>query len=144
MNTVILIGRLTKNVELRYTQNETPVATTTLAVNRQKNKNGNQEADFINLVIWNKLAETMDKYCKKGDKIGVLGKIQTRSYEDSNNNKRYVTEVIVESIEFLEPKSKEVQEEKTNSEIIKDVMTDKDPFEEFGQSISVDDEELPF
>ena len=144
MNTVILIGRLTKNVELRYTQNETPVATTTLAVNRQKNKNGNQEADFINLVIWNKLAETMDKYCKKGDKIGVLGKIQTRSYEDSNNNKRYVTEVIVESIEFLEPKSKEVQEEKTNSEIIKDVMTDKDSFEEFGQSISVDDEELPF
>lgn len=101
MNKVSLIGRLTKDVEVRYTQsNNIPVGSFTLAVNRRFAKEGEQQADFINIVAWNKTAEFCSKYFKKGQQIGLIGRIQTRTYDDNNGQKRYVTEVVAEEVYF--------------------------------------------
>ena len=102
MNKVILIGRLTRDPELRYTGNNTPVATFSLAVNRSfTNQNGEREADFINCVVWRKLAETVKNYLSQGSQVAVEGRIQTRTYDDQNGQRRYITEVIVENIDFV-------------------------------------------
>ena len=102
MNKVILIGRVTKDIELKTTTSGKSVASFTLAVNRdRKNADGNYEADFINCVAFGQQAETISKYVNKGDKFGIVGKQQTRTY-DKNGSKVYVTENIVESFEFLE------------------------------------------
>lgn len=143
MNKVFLIGHLVKDPELRYTSSNIPVASFTLAVNRNfTNQNGEKETDFINIVAWKKQAENIHKYCFKGSRVSIDGRLQTRTYEDQNGQKRYVTEVVSENIEFLSAKKEETKE-KSNSEILKDVMEDKDPFEEFGDSIEVNTE-LPF
>ena len=98
MNKVILIGRLTRDPELRYTGSNTPVATFSLAVNRSfTNQNGEREADFINCVVWRKLAETVKNYLSQGSQVAVEGRIQTRNYDDQNGQRRYVTEVVVEN-----------------------------------------------
>ncbi|HSX49283.1 MAG TPA: single-stranded DNA-binding protein, partial [Candidatus Saccharimonadales bacterium] len=104
MNTVNLIGRLTKDPELRYTANGTAVCSFTIAVNRQFKSEGQPEADFINCVAWKKSAEHLANYQKKGNQIGVTGRIQTRSY-DGDNGKVFVTEVVAENVQFLDPKS---------------------------------------
>ncbi len=106
MNKVILLGRLTKDVELRYTQtSNTAVASFTLAVNRRFVKEGEErQADFINIVAWNKLAETSSNYLKKGMQVVVTGRLQNRSWDDEQGQKRYVTEVIAEELEFVESK----------------------------------------
>lgn len=107
MNTVILIGRLTKDCELKYTTNETPVATFSIAVNRDcKNDKGEYEADFINCKVFGSIAETVSKYSKKGDLLGVSGRIQTGSYE-KEGHKVYTTEVICKKITFLQQKKEE-------------------------------------
>lgn len=107
MNTVILIGRLTKDCELKYTANETPVATFSIAVNRDyKNDKGEYEADFINCKVFGSIAETVSKYSKKGDLLGVSGRIQTGSYE-KDGHKVYTTEVICKKITFLQQKKEE-------------------------------------
>ena len=143
MNKVFLIGHLVKDPELRYTSSNIPVASFTLAINRKfTNQNGEKETDFINIVAWKKQAENIHKYCFKGSRVSIEGRIQIRNYEDQNGQKRYVSEVALENIEFLSTKKEETRE-KSNSEIIKDVMADKDPFEEFGDSIEVNTE-LPF
>lgn len=100
MNKVSLIGRLTKGVEVRYTQSNIPVASFTLAVNRRFSKEGEQQADFISIIAWNKTAEFCSKYFKKGQQVGIVGRIQTRNYEDSNGQKKYVTEVVAEEVYF--------------------------------------------
>lgn len=100
MNNVSLIGRLTKYVEERRTQNGTPVVSFTLAVDRRKKEDG---ADFINCIAWGKAAETIAKYVNKGDLFGVTGHIQTRNYE-KNGRMVYVTEVVTTSFQFLERK----------------------------------------
>lgn len=106
INNVTLVGRLTKDPDLRYTQSGTAVATFNLAVNRNfTNQNGEREADFINCVIWRKAAETLANYAHKGSLIGVTGRIQTRSYDNQQGQKVYVTEVICENFQLLEPKS---------------------------------------
>lgn len=103
MNTVSLIGRLTKGIDLKYTQNGTAVASFTLAVNRSfKNQNGEYEADFIQCVAWKKTAELMANYTDKGTQIGVNGRIQTRNYENQQGQRVYVTEVVVENLTFVE------------------------------------------
>lgn len=102
MNQVILIGRLTKDPELRETSNGKPVASFTLAVDKF-----GEGADFINCVVWNKQAENLAKYQKKGGQIGVSGRLQTRDYDDEKGNKRYVTEVVADSIEYLGAKKEE-------------------------------------
>lgn len=105
MNNVCLIGRLTKDVEVRYTQtNNTMVVSFTLAVNRKFAKKDEQQADFINIIAWNKTAEFCSKYFKKGMQVSVVGRIQTRSWDDQNGQKRYATEVIAEELGFADSK----------------------------------------
>ena len=111
MNRVVLVGRLTKDPELRYTPNGVPVATFTLAVNRNfSNQKGEREADFINCVVWRKPAENVANYLKKGSLAGVDGRIQTRNYEGQDGKRVYVTEVQAESVQFLEPRSSSASE----------------------------------
>ena len=106
MNRVVLVGRLTKDPELRYTQNGIAVASFILAVNRTfTNAQGEREADFINCIIWRKPAENVANFLKKGSLAGVDGRIQTRSYEGQDGKRVYVTEVLAESVQFLEPKN---------------------------------------
>lgn len=103
MNKVVLIGRLTKDPELRFTPgNGTAVATFTLAVDRRFSKDGQREADFIPIVVWGKQAESTANYMSKGKLMGVSGRIQTRSYEAKDGTRRYATEVIAEEVKFLE------------------------------------------
>ena len=104
MNKVILLGRLTKDVETRYTQtNNSLVATFTLAVNRRFAKEGEErQTDFINIVAWGKTGEFSSKYFKKGLQVAVVGRLQNRSYEDSNGQKKYITEVIAEEVYFAD------------------------------------------
>lgn len=105
MNRVTLIGRITKDIELKTTTTGKSVATFTLAVNRDyKNANGEYDADFINCVAYGQQAETISKYVHKGDRFGVDGKLNTRNYEKQDGSKVFVTEVIVNSFEFLESK----------------------------------------
>lgn len=103
MNRVVLIGRLTKDPELRFTPGSgTAVTTFTLAVDRRQSKNGQREADFIPIVAWNKVAENVANYMSKGKLVGVSGRIQVRSYEAKDGTRRYVTEVIADEVQFLE------------------------------------------
>jgi len=103
MNKVILIGRLTKDPELKFTPgNGTAVTTLTLAIDRRFSKDGQKEADFIPIVIWGKQAESTANYMSKGKLIGVSGRIQVRNYDAKDGTKRYVTEVIADEVQFLE------------------------------------------
>lgn len=103
MNKVTLIGRLTKDPELKYTPgNGTAVTSITVAVDRRFSKDGQKEADFIPVVIWGKIAETTAQYTAKGKLIAVAGRIQTRSYDAKDGTKRYVTEVVADEVQFLE------------------------------------------
>lgn len=106
MNTVQLIGRLTREVELRFTSSGTAVGSFTLAVNRNfTNQQGEREADFINCVIWRKAAENFANFTRKGSQVGVQGRLQVRNYENQQGQRVYVTEVIVENFDLLEPRS---------------------------------------
>lgn len=103
INNTVLVGRLTKDVDLRYTPSNVAVATFTLAVNRTfKNENGEREADFINCVMWRQQAENLASWAKKGALIGVTGRIQTRSYDNQQGQRVYVTEVVAEQFQLLE------------------------------------------
>ena len=106
MNKVILMGRLTRDPEVRYTQNTNAlVASFSLAVNRRFAKAGEErQADFINVVAWSKTGEFFSKYFKKGQQVGVIGRIQTRNWEDENKQKHYITEVIAEEAYFADSK----------------------------------------
>ena len=106
LNRVILIGRTPRDVDFRRTSNGTPVASFTLALdNRFVLKDGKPTTDFINCIAWNKTAETMDKYVKKGMLIAVEGRLQTRNYENKDGNKVYVTEVVCDNMRMLESKN---------------------------------------
>lgn len=103
LNSVVLVGRLTRDAELRYTPQNQAVATFSLAVNRDfKNQNGEREADFINCVIWRQQAENLANWAKKGALIGITGRIQTRNYENQQGQRVYVTEVVAEKFQLLE------------------------------------------
>lgn len=106
MNKIILMGRLTKNPEVRYTQTSNIlVATFSLAVNRKIAKQGEErQTDFINIVAWNKIGEFCSKYFKKGQQIAVVGRLQTRNYEDNNAQKHYIVEVVAEEVYFADSK----------------------------------------
>ena len=108
LNNVSLVGRLTKDVDLRYTPSNVAVATFTLAVNRTfKNENGDREADFINCVMWRQQAENLANWAKKGALIGITGRIQTRSYDNQQGQRVYVTEVVAETFQLLESKGQQ-------------------------------------
>ncbi len=137
-NTVILVGRLVKDIELRFTQNNKAVTDFTLAVTRDKDN-----TDFIRVQSWGKSAEALANYTKKGDMIGIRGALRHETYEDKDGNKRYSDYVLAQNIMFLNTK-KEEPKEKSNSEILKDVMADKDPFEDFAKETQVANSDLPF
>jgi single-strand DNA-binding protein len=104
INRCVLVGRLTKDPELRYTPNGVAVATFTLAVNRQfSNQQGEREADFLNIVVWRKAAENVANFLKKGSLAGVDGRIQVRTYEQ-DGKRQYFTEIVADNVQFLEPK----------------------------------------
>src|SRR5690625_1371139 len=137
LNRVVLVGRLTRDPELRYTPNGVAVANFTLAVNRPfTNQEGNQDADFINCVVWRKPAENLANYMKKGNQIGVDGRIQTRTYDDKDGKKVYVTEVVADSVQFLESRQKEKQPKTA-------VEAYNEQIEKVGKPIDVDDSDLP-
>jgi len=162
LNRVVLVGRLTKDPELRYTPSGVPVATFTLAVNRTfTNQQGEREADFINCVVWRKPAENVANFLKKGSLAGVDGRIQTRSYEGQDGKRVYVTEVVAESVQFLEPRGASQPRGNSFDEGSQDFggpfgsnqnqrrendfsKNDGDPFANDGSPIDISDDDLPF
>lgn len=106
INNVVLVGRLTRDIELRYTANGIAVGSFSIAVDRPfTNQQGERDTDFVNCVVWRKTAETMANFTRKGSLVGVQGRIQTRNYTNSSGQKVYVTEVVCENYSLLEPKS---------------------------------------
>ncbi|WP_379970832.1 single-stranded DNA-binding protein [Ectobacillus sp. sgz5001026] len=166
MNRVILVGRLTKDPDLRYTPNGVAVATFTLAVNRPfSNQQGERTADFINCVVWRKQAENVANYLKKGSLAGVDGRVQTRNYEGQDGKRVYVTEIVAESVQFLDTKSSSDQRGSYNSQPAGSDYGNQgpqnnpfgsssnsksgnakndDPFANAGQPIDISDDDLPF
>lgn len=137
LNRVILIGRLTKDPELRYTPAGVAVTQFTLAVDRPFNNNGEKEADFIPVVTWRQLAETCANYLRKGRLTAVEGRIQIRNYENNEGKRVYVTEVIADNVRFLESGRQEsTQTESRNS--------NQDPFSDQGKPIDISNDDLPF
>ncbi|MDN2966435.1 single-stranded DNA-binding protein [Streptococcus suis] len=136
INNVVLIGRLTRDVELRYTPSNVAVGAFTLAVNRNfKNAAGDREADFVNCVIWNKQAENLANWTKKGHLIAITGRIQTRSYENQQGQRVYVTEVVAESFQILE---------KRDNSANYSSMDEQMPPGMSGQPMDITDDDLPF
>ena len=151
INSICLVGRMTKDAELRYTPSNAGVATFTLAVNRnRKNENGEREADFINCVIWRQQAENLANWAKKGALIGVTGRIQTRSYDNQQGQHVYVTEVVAESFQLLESRSsREGQGSNYNSPYQKPAQSTPNFAREespFGANnpMDISDDDLPF
>ncbi len=144
MNKVCLTGRITKNIELKYNQNNVAITSFNLAVTRKfKNQNGEYESDFINCIAYKSTAKLLNKYVKKGDLLGIEGRIQTRNYEDKDGKRVYVTEVIVDSIDFLQSRKDESKQETTKTENTKQKLSD-DVFSEFGSSIEITDDDIAF
>ncbi|HEY0222458.1 MAG TPA: single-stranded DNA-binding protein [Lactovum miscens] len=166
INNVTLVGRLTRDPELRYTGQNTAVATFSIAVNRRfKNAAGEREADFINCVIWRQAAENLANWAKKGALIGIVGSIQTRNYENQQGQRVYVTEVVVDNFQMLESRttrdaagtgagnysapSAGGQSSSTNrsasqpSAPVPDFGRDSDPFSS-GSPMEISDDDLPF
>ncbi len=140
MNKTILLGRLTKNPEIKYSQTSNiKVATFSLAVNRRYVKKGEErQADFFNIVAYSKLADFVEKFLKQGIQICVNGRLQTRNYEDKNGIRRYVTEVIAEEIDFADSYTK-IESDNLQETVSEDIK-EKEPSEEFISS----DDDLPF
>ena len=140
MNNTVLIGRLTKDADLRFTSNGTATASFTLAVDRAfKNSSGEKETDFINCVVWRKQAEALANYTKKGSKLAVRGRIQTRSYDNQQGQRVFVTEVVVEEFTFLDSKKD------NNSVPTAKPQKNADSYaRNSGQAIDIADDDLPF
>ena len=146
MNRVCLVGRLTAKPELRYTSSNIPYTRFSLAVNRTfNNAQGERETDFINIIVWRRQAENVANYLDKGSQVSIEGRIQTGSYTDQAGNKRYTTDVAADSVQFLdtrrqnaernnEPTPYDYQDSPANN-----VDIDDDPFADFGDNVSIDD-----
>ncbi|QIW50760.1 single-stranded DNA-binding protein [Pseudolactococcus raffinolactis] len=149
INNTVLVGRVTKDIELKQTQANKSVTQFVLAVNRQfKNANGEREADFINIVAWGKTAELLAQYAHKGSQIGVVGRIQTRNYENQQGQRVYVTEVVAESMTLLDSKgnnqNQQAQPQTQQSQNqTPDFGRNADPFSG-GSSMTLSDDDLPF
>ena len=148
INRTVLVGRLTRDPELRYTQGGTAVASFTLAVNRQfTNSQGEREADFINCVIWKKAAENFTNFTHKGSLVGIDGRLQTRNYENKQGQRVYVTEVVVENFSLLESKnidSSNNTNNNPNNQPKKPNNNTSDPFANNSKPIDISDDSLPF
>ena len=169
MNKAILIGRLTRDPELRYTSSNRAVCQFTVAIDRPftNQASGQREADFINVVAWDKTGENVGKYMTKGRLIAVEGRIQTRNYDNNEGRKVYVTEVIASNVQFLESRNAQTNnngfdsmpeppvektpydfaDNETSNNSSSDSMNiedEKDPFASFGEQIEISDNDLPF
>lgn len=157
INRVVLVGRLTKDPDLRYTPSGAAVTRFTLAVNRTfSNAQGEKEADFINCTVWRKQAENTANFLKKGSLAGVEGRIQTGSYEGQDGKRIYTTEVVADSVQFLEPRSAGAgsdrqqnqqpshQQNQPTSQQNNHTRVDQDPFSSGSGPIEVSDDDLPF
>lgn len=144
LNKASLVGRLTRDPELRYLGNGTPVANFTLAINRTfKNKNGEREADFINIVVWRRQAENCAKYIGKGSLVAISGRIQSRSYENADGQRRYVTEVVADEVHFLDSKNSQNRDTQHGDYSSDNYDTNDVPLDDL-YPIDGDEEELPF
>lgn len=148
MNKVLLIGRLTKDPELRYSQSGTAIANFTLAANRQfTNQDGQREADFINCVAWSKAAEFVAQYFKKGQQMALEGRLQVRSYDGNDGQRRWVTEVVTEHVEFVGSKSNGSNDNANGGAGYGNAgsgSTHSDPQLGYGEEVVFDDSDLPF
>ena len=146
MNSVNLVGRITKDVEIRYTKNQNACVMFTLAVNRDfPNPQGQYEADFISCVAWNNQAEFLSKYVKKGYLLGVSGRIQTRTYQTQNGETRAITEVIVNNLENLTPKPQQPQQQMVNAQYKQEPKNMMEQIKNAPQQVfDVEDDMLPF
>lgn len=140
MNCVVLIGRLTKDPELRYIPGSgKPVATFTIAVNRPfKNKEGQYEADFIPIQVWGRTAENCANYLQKGRQAAVSGRLQIRTYDDQQGQRRWVTEVVADRVEFLESAGKPADKPKSEEKSFEPTGLDPEGFQ------ALDDDDIPF
>lgn len=144
INRVVLVGRLTKDPEFRTTSNDVNVATFTLAVNRTfTNANGEREADFINVVVFRRQAENVNNYLSKGQLAGVDGRIQSRSYENQEGKRVFVTEVVADSVQFLEPKNNNQQNNQLQQQRGQ-APAGNNPFGNDNGINDIDDSTLPF
>jgi single-strand DNA-binding protein len=150
INRTILVGRLTKDPELRYTSGNIAFARFTLAVNRTfTGPSGDREADFIQCIVWRKQAENLARFVKKGSLIGVEGRIQTGSYDDKDGIRKFTTDVVCDSVQFLEPKgSEDGQQDNDYNDDYKQPYYDEKPQQKKQQSsipsIDVTEDDLPF
>lgn len=156
MNKAMLVGRLTRDPELRTTNSGVPVVSFTVAVNRTFTSNsGEREADFINCIAFNKQAENLNRYIRKGGLVGVEGRIQTRSYNAQDGSRRFVTEVVCDNVHFLEPKG---TGQSNNAPVYDDYSpydmprgnqrpsqpAKNNPFEDVQNQFDITDDDLPF
>lgn len=147
MNRVCLVGRITAKPELRYTGSNIPYTRFSLAVNRTfNNAQGEREADFINIIVWRKQAENVANYLDKGSQVSIEGRIQTGSYTDQNGNRRYTTDVVADSVQFLDSRRNtnnqtpyDYQDAPAPEEPHNSVDVADDPFADFGDNVSIDD-----
>ena len=147
MNRVCLVGRLTAKPELRYTGGNVPYTRFSLAVNRTfNNAQGEREADFINIVVWRRQAENVANYLDKGSQVSVEGRIQTGSYTAQDGSKRYTTDVVADNVQFLDSRRQAEANNTTPYDYrdapatpTNDVNVDDDPFADFGDNVSIDD-----
>jgi len=153
MNKVFLIGRLSRDPELRHTNSGMAVCQINVAVSRRTGAGKDPETDFINVVVWDKQAENVSKYLAKGRQVAVEGRIQTRSYDNNEGKKTYVTEVVANNVEFLgsandTPKTNTTEENPFDTDMpidnIETASVDNDPFAAFGEKVEISDNDLPF
>ncbi|ASF41387.1 MAG: single-stranded DNA-binding protein [Halobacillus sp.] len=166
LNRVVLVGRLTKDPDLRYTPNGVAVANFTIAVNRPfSNNQGGQDADFLNCVVWRRAAENLANFMNKGSLVGVDGRLQSRSFDNQEGKRVFVTEVVADSVQFLESKGSSSQGGSnrggsgyqanqnqqpsgnnfgSNNNNNNNNQRDEDPFADNGEPIDISDDDLPF
>ena len=145
INNVVLVGRLTKDIDLRYTGSGTAVGTFSLAVNRNfTDQSGEKKSDFINCVIWRKSAENFAYFTRKGSLVGITGRIQTRNYENKEGQRVYVTEVVAENFTLLESKKDGASNGQAGQSNNRSSNQPSDPFNSHSEPYSINSDDLPF
>ena len=137
-NILILIGRITRNIELKNLSNDKCMTNINLAVN-----NGKEDTSFIDVKLFGNLAQTVCKYCKKGDLIGIQGIVKNNNWEDNQGKKHYDYTFVANKVTFLHSSNKDIKN-KSDGEVVRDLMNSNDPFKEFADEVEITDEDLPF
>jgi single-strand DNA-binding protein len=153
MNKAFLIGRLTRDPELRYSSSNTPIVNFTIAIDRQfTNRDGQRETDFIRIVAYNKQAENVSKYVNKGSLVAVDGRIQTGSYDDKDGKRVYTTDIVADRVQFLDTRNSQPSSNGENNDIspadfqnnAEETNVSDDVFADFGSSIEISDDDIAF